>query len=974
MDIRLKDLRSLFDSASDLIQVTALDGTLIYTNPSWRQALGYDAAPIAPHSFLAVLHPDDRDRYQEHCFALQGKENNGTLRWTLLTSNGAAIAVEGQTCCCIDQAESTQFWSLWRLAERSVEQRSVEEHYSQTIHATSATDTDITDRKRTEILLELQNRILAKIASGEALAEILEALMGAIEAQLEGAISSILLLDEANKLRPTAAPSLPEAYSRAVDGVAISEGVGSCGTAIVRRASVITADIATDPLWQDCKTLALEHGLRACWSVPMITKDGKALGTFAVYFSTVRSPHPAELAIITHAANMARIAIERDQTETARQRNEADLQFQAAILSQIHDAVIVTDPAGTITHWNRGAEQMYGYNAAEAIGQPIAILYFPEDEALIPMAVLHLLYKHGQWDMEVPNRHQAGHRIYIHLRLSLFKDANGTVLGRIGCSNDITKRKQADRQLKQLNQALETQVKARTAQLRASEERFRSLYEQSPLGISIASLDGRLLQVNNQLCQMTGYSAAELLNHVSFDIIHPEDRPAAVELFQRLASGQQEQGVSEQRYITKAGGTVWVQMIRAMIRNDQGQPVAMVGMVQSIGERKRLEADRKVTEAALRESETRFRSLVQNVNVGIVVHDAQTNVLLHNSKALDLLGLNEDQLHGKAALDPEWQILHEDGSPCPVAAYPVPQVIATRQAVRNVVLGVHRPHTGLIPERYPDDTVWLLLNADPQLGGDGIVQQVIVSFADITYRKRLETEVLKALEKEKELNEMKSHFVSTVSHEFRTPLAVIQSASELLEHYEWDVDEQGAYFSQIYTAIEQMTHLMEDVLLISRLEADVTELKLHPIALPEFCQSLLAELQLVYGNDYPFSFTVYGKPTPVALDQKLLKQMLTNLLSNAVKYSPKHSNVHMNLSYHPNQVRLQVKDQGIGIPEADQTTLFEAFRRASNAGTIQGTGLGLAIVKRCVDLHQGQISLESQVGIGSTFTITLPTP
>lgn len=240
----------------------------------------------------------------------------------------------------------------------------------------------------------------------------------------------------------------------------------------------------------------------------------------------------------------------------------------------------------------------------------------------------------------------------------------------------------------------------------------------------------------------------------------------------------------------------------------------------------------------------------------------------------------------------------------------------------------------------------------------------------ILYQREQET--LKALAKERELNELKSRFVSMISHEFRTPLTTIQSATELLEYYSWSEEEKQERFQQIYTSVQHMTQLLEDVLLIGKVEAGKLSLKPEVFDLSKFCQNLVNNLQMTLGSRHQILLTIVGHPKPAYLDPKLIQQVLNNLLLNAIKYTPMCRFIQLRLEYQIEQVVLQVIDDGIGIPDNDQKHIFEAFYRATNVDTIQGTGLGLAIVKRCVDLHGGQISLKSTVNVGTTFTVVLP--
>jgi signal transduction histidine kinase len=140
----------------------------------------------------------------------------------------------------------------------------------------------------------------------------------------------------------------------------------------------------------------------------------------------------------------------------------------------------------------------------------------------------------------------------------------------------------------------------------------------------------------------------------------------------------------------------------------------------------------------------------------------------------------------------------------------------------------------------------------------------------------------------------------------------------------------------------------------------------------QFCHELVEELQLSSQEKHRISFTFLGSYREACLDEKLLRQILTNLLSNALKYSPDGGKIYFELAFAQDTVTFRIQDEGIGIPLKDQAQLFEVFYRSSNVGTISGTGLGLAIVKRCVDVHQGQISVESNVGVGTTFIVTLP--
>lgn len=240
--------------------------------------------------------------------------------------------------------------------------------------------------------------------------------------------------------------------------------------------------------------------------------------------------------------------------------------------------------------------------------------------------------------------------------------------------------------------------------------------------------------------------------------------------------------------------------------------------------------------------------------------------------------------------------------------------------------------------------------------------------------QQVEQELRSALSLERELNELKSRIISVISHEYRTPLTIIQSSTELLERYDGKLTEEKklTHFQRIKTSLQHMTHLVSDVLFIGKAEADRLEFNPTPLNLEQFCWELVEELRSGLNSQVAISFFSQGNCTDSNLDEKLLRQILTNLLSNAIKYSQDGGTVRFELECYKDKARFCIQDEGIGIPEADLPLLFESFYRAPNVGTIPGTGLGLAIVKKCVDLHKGHISVDSVVGIGTTFTVTLP--
>nr|WP_242035585.1 MULTISPECIES: ATP-binding protein [unclassified Leptolyngbya] len=246
---------------------------------------------------------------------------------------------------------------------------------------------------------------------------------------------------------------------------------------------------------------------------------------------------------------------------------------------------------------------------------------------------------------------------------------------------------------------------------------------------------------------------------------------------------------------------------------------------------------------------------------------------------------------------------------------------------------------------------------------------------EVALRRRLsETAIRVALEKEKELSELKSRFWSMAAHEIRSPMTSILGCAQLLEHEYHNLTEERRreFLYMIQESLRTMDQLLNDLLAIGRAEGGNLKFEPAPLDLEQFCLSLVEEIQFSVNPHHRIRFNCHGDCENTYLDQKLLRHILTNLILNAVKYSPQGGTVYFDLSCAPEEVTLQVRDTGIGIPLDAQQRLFEPFQRANNVGDIPGTGLGLTIVKRCLDLHSGQIAVESEVGIGTTIIIKLP--
>ncbi len=245
---------------------------------------------------------------------------------------------------------------------------------------------------------------------------------------------------------------------------------------------------------------------------------------------------------------------------------------------------------------------------------------------------------------------------------------------------------------------------------------------------------------------------------------------------------------------------------------------------------------------------------------------------------------------------------------------------------------------------------------------------------EVAERKKAEEEVLKALTKERDLNEMKSKFVSIASHEFRTPLSTILSSISLIDQYRkvGDLDKIDKHINRARASANHMTSILNDFLSVGRLEEGKVEIIRELVNVNELFADIAEEIKLMLKPGQKIEIDCISSDTSIHTDTRMLRNILFNLLSNASKYSENDKIIHLLCERNQKELIVKIQDNGIGIPEEDQRHLFDRFFRASNAINIQGTGLGLNIVKRYLDLLNGSISFTSEYGKGSTFTIQLP--
>jgi signal transduction histidine kinase len=251
-----------------------------------------------------------------------------------------------------------------------------------------------------------------------------------------------------------------------------------------------------------------------------------------------------------------------------------------------------------------------------------------------------------------------------------------------------------------------------------------------------------------------------------------------------------------------------------------------------------------------------------------------------------------------------------------------------------------------------------------------VLDRTMVLEEALVHLEASKAELSQALQKERELNELKSRFVSTASHEFRTPLSTISSSVSLIERYGelLDFEKQQKHISRIRQSVKGLTDILEDILSLSKLEEGRIVLSKQEVEFDFFIEEMLDELQPILKEGQSFKTQLQSGVKGVT-DPKILRNILMNLLSNAIKFSFEHKPILVVLKEQNGEVEIEVKDQGAGISGFEIPHLFERFHRASNAINVPGTGLGLSIVKKCVELLNGTVEVKSKLEVGTSFVI-----
>lgn len=452
----------------------------------------------------------------------------------------------------------------------------------------------------------------------------------------------------------------------------------------------------------------------------------------------------------------------------------------------------------------------------------------------------------------------------------------------------------------------------------------------------------------------------------AIDFFHPHDHERLKNAIQRAITNGEPYDM-EIRFITAKGNHLWTRTI-CKPRMESGKTVKLMGIFQDI-------TDRKKAEDALRESEERYRTLIERIHVAIVVHDADTKIVTSNPIAGTLLGLSEDQMSGKTVADPGWKFFREDGTTLPLAEYPVNQVVACRQPLRDFTCGIYRPNT--------NDLVWGLVNADPVFDDTGEILEVIVTFIDITEHKIAQEEKVQLEQQFHQSQKLESigRLAGGVAHDLNNLLSPILGYGEMLMDNSIEMENRHDAVEQIVNAGLRARDLVRQLLAFSRKQA----LEFKPVDLNALIMNFEKLLRRTIREDIAIRLNLAFSLPHITGDIGQLEQVVMNLSVNAQDampdggeltietgrvelddtYAGKHQSV-IPGSY----VVLIVSDTGSGFSEEVGKHLFEPFFTTKSQD--KGTGLGLASVYGIVKQHGGNVWAYSEPGQGSVFKVYLP--
>jgi PAS domain S-box-containing protein len=494
----------------------------------------------------------------------------------------------------------------------------------------------------------------------------------------------------------------------------------------------------------------------------------------------------------------------------------------------------------------------------------------------------------------------------------------------------------------------------RTAALELSEQNFRQIFQEAPIGMAVVGLDERFLQANAELCQMVNYSEDELRSRTPLDITYADDVAVSRDIAKTMLDGELHNRV-EKRYLRKDGQTVWAARTGCVIRDESGNPRHFLIMIEDISKRKQAEEALRERTRQLESAVTENQVIMDNSLDVICTIDEEGRFFTVNAACQQLWGYTPAELVGRKYID----------------------LVAPDDRARTLATEATLKKTGKLTDfvnRYirKDGSrvavLWSATWSESARTFFGIAH-------DVTVRAKMEKALEEAKDEADRANRAKSEFLSRMSHELRTPLNAILGFGQLLERQN-PTPTQRTRVQHVINAGRHLLGLINEVLDISRIEVGQMQLSLEPVCVAEAIQETLGLMRPLAGErciqliaDVDLDATVH-----VLADRQRFKQVLLNLLTNGVKYTPVAGSVTVSCAANgSDKLRIHVADTGPGIAKEKLVRLFTPFDRlGAEQSNVEGTGLGLALSQRLMHAMGGAIGVENSGSYGSTFWVELP--